>query len=140
MRKFLSSRKVTAFAMTLILCAFLSSCKVLKKTVEIPVYIHDTTYTAKEVHDSTYIDRWHTVEVKGDTIFVTNEMTKSKIVTKIDTAYRYIEKPVVTTVTKTVEVAKPLSWWQKALMWSGVAALVVLLAVLLAKFWQLFRR
>ena len=140
MRRFLSSRKVTAFAMTLILCAFLSSCKVLKKTVEVPVYIHDTTYTAKEVHDSTYIDRWHTVEVKGDTIFVTNEVTKSKIVTKIDTAYRYIEKPVVTTVTETVEVAKPLSWWQKDLMWSGVAALVVLLAVLLAKFWQLFRR
>lgn len=121
-------------------CAMLTGCSCLRQTVEVPVYIHDTTYTAKEVHDSTYIDRWHTVEVKGDTIFVTNEVTKSKIVTKIDTAYRYIEKPVVTTVTKTVEVAKPLSWWQKALMWSGVAALVVLLAVLLAKFWQLFYR
>ena len=140
MRRFLSSRKVTAFAMTLILCAFLSSCKVLKKTVEVPVYIHDTTYTAKEVHDSTYIDRWHTVEVKGDTVFATDIRVESKYVTRYDTVYKSVEKPVTLTTTETVEVAKPLSWWQKALMWSGVAALVVLLAVLLAKFWQLFRR
>lgn len=140
MRRFLSSRKVTAFAMTLILCAFLSSCKVLKKTVEMPVYIHDTTYTAKEVHDSTYIDRWHTVEVKGDTVYVTEQQIVSKWRTVTDTAYKYVEKPVTVTVEQIKEVAKPLSWWQKALMWSGVAALVVLLTVLLAKFWQLFRR
>ena len=138
MRSILSSRKVTAFAMTLFLCAFLSSCKVLKKTVEVPVYIHDTTYTAKEVHDSTYIDRWHTVEVKGDTVFATDIRVESKYVTRYDTVYKSVEKPV--TLTETVEVAKPLSWWQKALMWSGVAALVVLLTVLLAKFWQLFGR
>ena len=140
MRRFLSSRKVTAFAMTLILCAFLSSCKVLKKTVEVPVYIHDTTYTAKEVHDSTYVDRWHTIEVKGDTVYVRDSHMSVTYRTITDTAYKYIEKPVTVTVEQIKEVAKPLSWWQKALMWSGVAALVVLLAVLLAKFWQLFRR
>lgn len=122
----------------IVLCALLCALSSCKQTEYIP--IHDTTYTVREVHDSTYIDRWHTIKVKGDTIFVTNEVTKTKIVTKIDTAYRYIEKPVTLTETETVEVAKPLSWWQKALMWSGVAALVVLLAVLLAKFWQLFRR
>ena len=126
--------------MTLILCAFLSSCKVLKKTVEVPVYIHDTTYTAKEVHDSTYVDRWHTIEVKGDTVYVRDSHMSVTYRTITDTAYKYIEKPVTVTVEQIKEVAKPLSWWQKALMWSGVAALVVLLAVLLAKFWQLFRR
>lgn len=140
MRRFLSSRKVTAFAMTLFLCAFLSSCKVLKKTVEVPVYIHDTTYTAKEVHDSTYVDRWHTIEVKGDTVYVRDSHMSVTYRTITDTAYKYIEKPVTVTVEQIKEVAKPLSWWQKALMWSGVAALVVLLTVLLAKFWQLFRR
>lgn len=140
MRNILSSRKVTAFAMTLILCAFLSSCKVLKKTVEVPVYIHDTTYTAKEVHDSTYVDRWHTVEVKGDTVYVRDSHMSVTYRTITDTAYKYIEKPVTVTVEQIKEVAKPLSWWEKALMWSGVAVLVVLLTVLLAKFWQLFRR
>lgn len=121
-------------------CAMLTGCSCLRQTVEVPVYIHDTTYTAKEVHDSTYIDRWHTVEVKGDTVYVTEQQIVSKWRTVTDTAYKYVEKPVTVTVEQIKEVAKPLSWWQKALMWSGVAALVVLLAVLLAKFWQLFRR
>jgi len=127
------------FFIVLLASALCCSCRTVRVVEQVPVEVHDTIRQKVFLHDSTYIDRWHTVEVKGDTIFVTNEVTKSKIVTKIDTAYRYIEKPVVTTVTETVEVAKPLSWWQKALMWSGVAALVVLLAVLLAKFWQLFR-
>ena len=128
------------FFIVLLASALCCSCRTIRVVEQVPVEVHDTIRQKVFLHDSTYIDRWHTVEVKGDTIFVTNEVTKSKIVTKIDTAYRYIEKPVVTTVTKTVEVAKSLSWWQKALMWSGVAALVVLLTVLLAKFWQLFYR
>ena len=121
-------------------CAMLTGCSCLRQTVEVPVYIHDTTYTAKEVHDSTYIDRWHTIEVKGDTVYVRDSHMSVTYRTITDTAYKYIEKPVTVTVEQIKEVAKSMSWWQKALMWSGVAALVVLLAVLLAKFWQLFRR
>ena len=69
----------------------LVGCKALKQTVEVPVFVHDTAYLAKEVHDSTFIDRWHTEYQKGDTIFVTDEV--NKIVTKIvrDTAYKYVE-------------------------------------------------
>ena len=64
----------------------LVGCKTVKETVGVPVYIHDTTQTVRELHDSIYIDRWHTEYQKGDTIFVTDEVTK--IVTKIvrDTA------------------------------------------------------
>ena len=43
-------------------------CKTVKQTVEVPVYVHDTTFVAKEVHDSTYIDKWHTVYINGDTV------------------------------------------------------------------------
>lgn len=50
---------------------------------------------------------------KGDTIFVTDEVTKIVTKIKIDTAYKYIEKPVVISKTETVEVEKPLTWWQK---------------------------
>ena len=120
----------------IVLCALLCALSSCKQTEYIP--IHDTTYTVREVHDSSYVDRWHTIEVKGDTVFATDIRVESKYVTRYDTVYKSVEKPV--TLIETVEVAKPLSWWQKALMWSGVAALVVLLAVLLAKFWQLFRR
>lgn len=126
------------FFIVLLASALCCSCRTVRVIEQVPVEVHDTTYVAKTTHDSTYIDRWHTVEVKGDTVFATDIRVESKYVTRYDTVYKSVEKPV--TLTETVEVAKPLSWWQKALMWSGVAALVVLLAVLLAKFWQLFRR
>ena len=105
-------------------------CKVLKQTVEVPVYVHDTAYLAKEVHDSTYIDRWHTEYQKGDTIYITDEVTK--MVTKIvrDTAYKYVEKPVTISKTETVEVEKSLTWWQKGLMWIGVVGLMGLMGLI----------
>ena len=126
------------FFIVLLASALCCSCRTVRVIEQVPVEVHDTTYVAKTTHDSTYIDRWHTVEVKGDTLFATDIRVESKYVTRYDTVYKSVEKPV--TLTETVEVAKPLSWWQKALMWLGVAALVVLLTVLLAKFWQLFRR
>jgi hypothetical protein len=128
------------FFIVLLASALCCSCRTVRVIEQVPVEVHDTTYVAKTTHDSTYIDRWHTVEVKGDTVYVTEQQIVSKWRTITDTVYKYIEKPVTVEVEQIKEVAKPLSWWQKTLMWSGVAALVVLLAVLLAKFWQLFRR
>ena len=122
----MSRRKsfISGFCSVVALCLLLTGCKTVKETVEVPVYIHDTMQTVKEVHDSTFIDRWHTIYQKGDTIFITNEVTK--IVTKIknDTVYKYIENPVTVTTTETVEVKKPLSWWQKTFMWAGVIGMV----------------
>lgn len=111
----------------------LVGCKALKQTVEVPVFVHDTAYLAKEVHDSTFIDRWHTEYQKGDTIFVTDEVTK--IVTKIvrDTAYKYVEKPVTISKTETVEVKKPLTWLQKGLMWAGAIGLITVLAAVVVR-------
>ena len=125
------------FCSVVALCLLLAGCKAVKQTVEVPVYVHDTTYVAKEVHDSTFIDRWHTEYQKGDTIFITNEVTK--IVTKIktDTAYKYIEKPVVVSKTETVEVKKPLSWWQKTFVWIGVLCLIGIVLWLVWKFRKL---
>lgn len=103
----------------------LSGCKNWRTiTVEKPVYIHDTTQMVKEVHDSTFIDRWHTEYQKGDTIYITDEVTKIVTKIKIDTAYKYVEKPVAISKTETVEVKKPLTWLQKGLMWMGVVGLM----------------
>ena len=112
-------------------------CKALKQTVEVPVYVHDTAYLAKEVHDSTYIDRWHTIEVKGDTVFVTNEQITVKLRTITDTAYKYVEKPVTVTVEQIKEVEKPLRWWQKGLMWIGVVGLMGLIGLI---GWRILKR
>ena len=119
------------------LCLMLAGCNAVKQTVEVPVYIHDTTQIVREDHDSTFIDQWHTEYQKGDTLFITNEVTK--IVTKIktDTAYKYIEKPVVVSKTETVEVEKPLSWWQKTFVWIGVLCLIGIVLWLVWKFRKL---
>ena len=124
-------------ALLIVAAMLLVGCKGLKTTMEVPVYIHDTSYIAKEVHDSTFIDRWHTICQKGDTIFITNEVTK--IVTKIktDTACKYIERPVTVSKTEIVEVEKPLSWWQKTFVWIGVLCLIGIVLWLVWKFRKL---
>lgn len=112
-------------------------CKALKQTVEVPVYVHDTAYLAKEVHDSTYIDRWHTEYQKGDTIYITDEVTKIVTKIKIDTAYKYVEKPVTISKTETVEVERPLTWLQKTLMGMGVVGLMGLMGLI---GWRILKR
>ena len=105
----------------------LVGCKATKVIEQVPVYVHDTTAKVKEVHDSTFIDRWHTVYQKGDTVFDTKTITITKTVTKTDTAYKVVERPITVTQTERVEVKKPLAWWQKGLMWMGVIGLLGLM-------------
>ena len=130
MKRYFTFCRFLAIAAVLI---SLSGCKSIKQTVEVPVYIHDTTQTVREVHDSTFIDRWHTEYQKGDTIYITDEVTK--IVTKIqvDTAYKYVEKPVIVSKTETVEVEKPLNWWQKTFIGIGVVSLLALIGLVIWK-------
>ena len=115
------------------LCLLLTGCKSWQKVVEVPVYIHDTTKTVSEVHDSTYIDRWHTIYQKGDTVFVTETEIQYRERVKVDTAYKYVEKPVEVTVTETVEVKKPLNWWQKTFIGIGVASMLALIGMVIWK-------
>ena len=125
------------FTVYCLLLLTMVGCKALKQTVEVPVYVHDTAYLAKEIHDSTYIDRWHTEYQKGDTIYITDEVTKIVTKIKIDTAYKYVEKPVTISKTETVEVKKPLTWLQKTLMGMGVVGLMGLMGLI---GWRVLRR
>lgn len=121
-------------SLLIVAALLLVGCKGLKTTMEVPVYIHDTSYIAKEVHDSTFIDRWHTICQKGDTIFITNEVTKIMTKIKTDTAYKYIENPVAISKTETVEVKKPLTWWQKTLLYSGAAVWILTIGWVVFKY------
>ena len=129
-------RKGLRFTVYGLLLLTLVGCKALKQTVEVPVFVHDTAYLAKEVHDSTFIDRWHTIIQKGDTIFVTDEVTKIKYVTKTDTAYKVVEKPVIVSKTETVEVERPLRWWQKMFMYMGLVGLIGLIGWIVLKIYR----
>lgn len=110
----------------------LSGCRGLRE-VEKPVYLHDTVYRVQHHRDSTYVDRWHTVEVKGDTVFVVEKQITSKLITRTDTAYKYVEKPVEVVVEQIKEVAKPLRWWQIALMWTGGIGLMIMVGTAMWK-------
>ena len=107
------------------LLLLVTSCNQLKHTVEVPVYVHDTTFVAKEVHDSTYIDKWHTVYVNGDTVRLRDSIVVYRYRVKTDTSYIYVEKPVIVSKTETVEVEKPLTWWQKLFIGVGVISLAL---------------
>ena len=118
----------------MICVACLAGCRSAKTiTVEVPVPVHDTVYENKEVHDSTYVDRLHTVYQKGDTVYDTKTITITKTVTKTDTARAVVERPITVTHTETVEVEKPLRWWQKGLMWAGALFLFVIVGMIVFK-------
>ena len=105
----------------IVLCA-LSSCK---QTEYIP--IHDTTYTVREVHDSTYIDRWHTRTINGDTVFIHDSIFESHVEWLHDTLRMKVEVPVEVPKTVVKEVEKELSWLQQTLIYIGIASLIYII-------------
>ena len=122
-------------AKILILSALLSALWSCKQTEYVTVPIHDTTYTVREVHDSTFIDRWHTHTVSGDTVFIHDSIYESHVEWKHDTMKVVEEKPVEVPVVK--EVEKELSWLQRTLIYIGMGALI---AVVIKLAWNLLKK
>lgn len=126
-------------AIIIIMTALLMvGCKTTQTIVEKPVYIHDTTQSVRVERDSVYVDRWHTIEVKGDTVYVTDSVWVVRYFRTTDTAYKYIEKPVNVEVTKIQEVTKPLGFWRKLLIYNGIFWLLVVGVYFGFKFWRKF--
>ena len=125
------------FLIFTILASF-SSCRTVRVVEQVPVLVHDTLRLSQTLRDSIYTDHFREVTKKNDTIYVTDSVAVVKYSIITDTAYRYIERPVTVTHTEQVEVEKPLRWWQKTFMYTGVAAFVILLAA--AAIWWVRRR
>lgn len=101
-----------------------TSCRSVNEIIkEVPV--HDTTYITKTHRDSTYIDRWHTEYIKGDTVWKKDSVLVIRWRDRNDTVRLYVEKPVE--VKKIVNVEKKLNFFQKTLMWCGVGFILVLI-------------
>lgn len=98
-------------AMSVVLSLLLAGCASWRQTTEVPVYIHDTTLAVRHERDSIYIDRWHAVYTKGDTVYRTDSVYARRYVQVHDTVWKYRDVPVETEIT--VEVEKPLTWWQQ---------------------------
>lgn len=112
----------------LLASAICSSCRTVRVVEQVPVHVHDTLRLTQTLRDSIFIDHFREVTKKADTIYITDSIAVIKYSLITDTAYRYIERPVVVSKTETVEVEKPLRWWQKGLMWAGAIGIITALA------------
>lgn len=106
----------------------LTACRTVRVVEQVPVEVHDTLRLTQTLRDSIFIDHFREVTKKADTVYITDSIAVVKHHFTTDTAYRYIERPVTVTRTETVEVKKPLAWWQKGLMWAGALGILTALA------------
>lgn len=121
-------RGLTPLIVLLTSATCFSACRTVRVVEQVP--IHDTERLTQTLRDSIYIDHWHTIYQQSDTVYVRDSIAVIKYSLKTDTAYRYVEKPV--TVTRTVEVKKPLTWWQKTQQggfWVLLAAVAAVIGV-----------
>lgn len=116
------------------ICA-LASCSTIRY-VDREVVIHDTTRVVKVdsiwnyQHDSVF------VKEKGDTVYKYVEHIRYRDRIKVDTLLKVRVDSVTVESIKEVQVAQPLTWWQK---FRQGAFLPLLLAVVLLLLWT-FRK
>ena len=121
-----------ALAIVLFVLMLLTSCTTTKY---VPVVEHktDTLIQTRVQHDSIYQKDSIHIRESGDTVYFTRWRTQ--LVKKEVHDTTYISKtdsvPVPYHVTEYVE--KPLAWWQKGLMWMGVAFVVIVFIWILRK-------
>ena len=120
---------VLVVLITILLCAMCTGCTT---TQYIPVIEQhtDTLIQTKVVHDSIHVKDSTHVEWKDSIIkiehwhteYVDHAVHDTTYISKADT----VPKPYPVETIK--ELEKPLTWWQKALMWLGVIPVILLFA------------
>lgn len=128
--------------MALVCAAVLVGCKSAEpETIVEVVYRHDTLTITRQQHDSIYlhdsvsIDRYFS----GDTLYLTQERWHTKYVDRLKHDSIYVNKTDTLCKTKTVEVERQPSWWEKLTGWVGVVAIIGGAAFLILWLWGKFR-
>ena len=116
------------------------SCRTVRIVEQVPVYTHDTTQSVSTQRDSIYVDHFHEVVEKGDTVYVTSNQMTVKYITRTDTAYKVVEKPVEVVKEQIKEVEKPLSKLHKCVFFCGLCALLAVFAWLTVRIIRFFRK
>lgn len=116
-------------AIVLFVLMLLTSCTTTKY-VSVVEHKTDTLIQAKLIRDSIYQKDSIHIRESGDTVYFTRWRTQ--LVKKEVHDTTYISKtdtvPVVVNVEK--HFAQPLAWWQKVLMWLGVAFVGIVLLLI----------
>ena len=108
-------------------CIALVGCKT-KEYVTVPVHHTDTLRVVQHhrdsiyLHDSTFVREY----IQGDTVRIVTEMwhTKYRDRLKTDTLYRSRTDSVPVPYPVVKEVKKPLNFFEKGLMGTGIASIV----------------
>ena len=135
----MKTRFFLQFLLIVAILASISSCRTVRVIEQVPVYIHDTTQSVSTQRDSIYIDHFREVVEKGDTVYVTNNQMTVKYITRTDTAYKVVERPVEVVREQIKEVEKPLSKLHKCVFFSGLCALLAVFAWLTVRIFRFFR-
>lgn len=124
--------------LSLALCLMLVGCKTTTKIVEVPIekvvtktdsiYITKVKVDSVFEKDSIYINTY----VKGDTIYRDNYrfISRWRDRVKLDTIYKTHTDTIKVEKAITIEVEKPLSWWQKVKQDVGGIAMGILVTLL----------
>lgn len=124
--------------LSLALCIMIVGCKTTTKIVEVPIekvvvktdsiYITKVKVDSVFEKDSIYINTY----VKGDTIYRDNYrfISRWRDRVKLDTIYKTHTDTIKLEKTITIEVEKPLSWWQKVKQDVGGIAMGILITLL----------
>ena len=103
-----------------------SGCKTIKPVAVPEVHERTNDSIRKEyVHDSTYIDRWHTITIKGDSVIIHDSIDRwhEKLVFIHDS----IDNSRIDTVARIVEIEKPQSVFLRN---SGIALWVIIALII----------
>jgi len=131
------------FYLFLILCLVLTldgcrGTKTITERVEVPVVVtqehHTESVKIDHVRDTVFQRDSVYYYVKGDTVRIEkwHYLQGTTNVVRVDTLHVYDSVPypvrvdVEKFITNTVEVEKPLRWWQKGLMWAGGIGILLL--------------
>ena len=113
----------------LILAAVLVvSCKTVTPTL--PTNSHDSSRDSirtEYVHDSVYIDRWHTQYMKGDTCYIHDSIDRWR--NKYVYIHDSIDNSRIDTIYQTVHIEKP---YKQFLVNSGIALWVLIVLFIIA--------
>lgn len=127
-----------AFFVLLLLCALFGSCS--PKVIENVVTRTDTCFIQKMqrdsvfVKDSIYVHEW----TANDTVRIVTDRWHVRWKDKVVRDTAYISQRDTVRVTKTVQVAKPLTQWQQMRLYFANAVLValaLLACIVLARWW-----
>lgn len=111
------------FVIVLLMIAFaLAACRTTQPVAIPQIHERETDSVRTEyVHDSTHIDRWHTITIKGDTVLIHDSIDRwhDRFVYIHDS----IDNSRIDTISQIVEIEKPQSIFLRN---SGIALWVII--------------